>query len=227
MFEAAQNPDVDALVLFAPALAITNVARLAPYISLFGRVFPKAAWLGTEPDEAVYRYESMSFSSVAETWKVIGKTQEVAQKTHQLPVFTVVSMQDTTVLTPATLDYMASNTNPLSHTLLYSQRYIAPIPNTTIVSSNLPLEGVLSLSHLGLMIPSTHPWFGRDGTYRNCSHYGDAENPLFAKCKNGERDFYGETTAENERQGVVERIAFNPFYDAMLEQIGAFIKAIN
>ena len=100
---------------------------------------------------------------------------------------------------PGHPDYMANNTNSLSHTLLYSQQQINPIPNTTIVSSNVPDQDVLSVSHLGLMTPPTHPWFGRDGIYRNCSHYASAENPLFVQCKNGARDFYAETTAENEQ----------------------------
>jgi esterase/lipase len=235
VLEAAQNPDIDALVLFAPAIAITDTARFASYISVLGKIFPKAAWLGADPDEAVYRYESMSFSSVAETWKVISTTREaVTQQTRQLPTFSVASMQDTTVLTPAILEYMANNTNPLSHTLLYSQNEnedggfeLYRIPNLTIVSSSIPDRGVLSLSHLGLMTPPSHPWFGRDAVYRNCSHYGTTEDPLFVQCKNGARDFYGETTTENQQQGVVERIAFNPFYDQMLEQIRSFAAAIN
>jgi hypothetical protein len=28
-------------------------------------------------------------------------------------------------------------------------------------------------------------------------------------------------------EGVLERIAFNPYYDAMLEQIGGFTAAVN
>jgi esterase/lipase len=228
VLEAAQNPDIDALILFAPALAITGTARFAPYVSLVGNIFPKAAWLNADPDEAVYRYESMSFFSVAETWKLLKATQDaLQQQTRQLPVFTVASMQDTTVLAPAILDYMASNTNPLSHTLLYSEDEIAAIPSTSIVNSYAPGQGFLSLSHLGLMTPPSHPWFGRDGVYRSCGHYGNTENPLYVQCKNGERDFYGETTQENLMQGVLERIAFNPYYDAMLEQISSFTAAVN
>ena len=228
VLEAAQNPDIDALILFAPALAVTGTARLASYISLLGYIFPKAAWLSADPDEAVYRYESMSFISVAETWKLLKATQDaLQQQTRELPVFTVASMQDGTVLTQAILDYMATNTNPLSHTLLYSEEQIAAIPNTTIVNSYTPDQGVVSLSHLGLMTPPSHPWFGRDGVYRSCGHYGNAENPLYVQCKNGARDLYGETTQRNLMEGLIERIAFNPYYDAMLKQISGFTAAVD
>ncbi|MES2625116.1 MAG: alpha/beta fold hydrolase [Pseudomonadota bacterium] len=228
LLEGTQNPEVDALILFAPALAVTDTARFAGSVSLLGKIFPKAGWLDADKDDAVYRYESMSFSSVAETWALIGVMQEaIKQSPRQLPVFTVASMQDSTVLTPAILDYMASNTNPLSHTLLYSQEEIAAIPNTTIVVSKSLDQGILSLSHLGLMTPPTHPWFGRDGVYRSCGHYGNEENPRFVQCKNGERDFYGETTPGNIEEGVLERIAFNPYYDVMIEQISSFAAAVN
>jgi alpha-beta hydrolase superfamily lysophospholipase len=234
VLEAARNPDIDALVLFAPAIAITDTARFARYISVLGKIFPKAGWLGTDPDEAVYRYESMSFSSVAETWKVINTTREaVTQQTRQLPTFTVASMQDTTVSIPAILDYMANNTSPLSRTILYSRNEnedggleLDRIPNLTTISSYMPDQKILSLSHLGLMTPPSHPWFGRDAVYRNCSHYGE-EDARYAQCKNGARDFYAETTPENTQAGVVERIMFNPFYDQMLEQIRSFAAAIN
>ena len=60
--------------------------------------------------------------------------------------------------------------------------------------------------------------------YRNCAHYGDAQNPLYVQCKSGRRAFYGEVTADNLSQGVLERIAFNPFYDEMLAGMQEFLR---
>ena len=227
LLEAERNSDVEALILFAPALAITPAARFAQTVALIGKVFPKAAWLAVEPDATSYRYESYPFTAVAETYSLIQATQDALNSsTRQVPVFTVASMQDNTVQPQAILDYMATNTNPHSHTLLYSQHSHQATGKITVINSNGPQLGVSSVSHLGLMIPPTDPIFGREGDYKNCSHYGDAENPLYVKCKNGKRDYYGETTAENLKIGVIERIAFNPYYDAMLVSIGAFIDKI-
>jgi esterase/lipase len=227
MLEAARNSDIDALVLFAPALGITPAAKYARYITLLGKAFRGAAWYEVRPDEAVYRYESITFVSAAETYALIEATRaELAAQQRQLPVFMVASMQDNTVSTPEILAYMEHNAHPASHTLLYSQYRYTGDEHTEVVISNAPAQRVLSVSHLGLMTPPAHPHYGRGGEYRNCGHYGNSENPLFVQCKSGRRAFYGEATEDNLSQGVLERIAFNPFYDDMLVSMDAFLRSL-
>lgn len=226
LLEAARNPEIDALILFAPALGITPAAKYARYVRLVGKVFNGAAWYEVRPDDAVYRYESLTFHSAAEMFALIGATKEaLAEAQRDLPVFTVASMQDNTVSAQEILDYMESNTHPASHTLLYSQYPYRGDERTEVVISNAPVQRVLSVSHLGLMTPPSDPHYGRAGRYRNCGHYGDQENPQYVQCKSGRRAFYGEATADNLAQGLLERIAFNPFYDAMLESMADFLRS--
>lgn len=226
LLEAARNPGIDALVLFAPALGITPAAKYAQYINVLGAVFDGAAWYEVRSDEAVYRYESITFASAAETYALIEATKaELATQQRQVPVFMVASMQDNTVSTPEILAYMATNTHPASHTLLYTQYPYTGSERTDVVISNAPAQRVLSVSHLGLMTPPAHPHYGRGGEYRNCGHYGDTENPLYVQCKSGRRAFYGEATEDNLSQGVLERIAFNPFYDDLLVSMEEFFRS--
>ncbi|MGV3591124.1 MAG: alpha/beta hydrolase [Gammaproteobacteria bacterium] len=225
LLEAARNPDIDALILFAPALGITPAAKYARYVQLVGKLFKRAAWYEVRPDDAVYRYESLTFHSAAEMFALIEATMEALAETRRdLPVFTVASMQDSTVSTQRILDYMEGNTHPASHTLLYSQYPYRGDERTEVVISNAPVQRVLSVSHLGLMTPPSDPYYGRAGRYRNCGHYGDQENPLYVQCKSGRRAFYGEATPDNLAQGLLERIAFNPFYDAMLVSMQDFLQ---
>lgn len=225
LLEQARNPDIDALVLFAPALGITPAAKYAKYVALVGKVFGRAAWYEVRPDEAIYRYESITFGSGAETLALIEATRaELAAQQRQVPVFMVASMQDNTVSTPEILAYMANNTHPASRTLLYSQYPYDAGEGTDVVISNLPAQRVLSVSHLGLMTPPSHPHYGRGGSYRNCGHYGEPENELYVQCKSGRRAFYGEATEDNLSQGLLERIAFNPFYDDMLASMKDFLQ---
>jgi esterase/lipase len=228
LLEAARNPDVSAMILFAPALGITPAAKYARYIALLGKGFAGAAWYEVRSDEAVYRYESITFVSAAETYALIEATKaELATQRRQVPIFMVASLQDNTVSTPAILAYMDANTDPRSRILLYSQYpYAANDDKTRVVISNAPEQQVLSVSHLGLMTPGAHPHYGRGGAYRNCGHYGDTENPLFVQCKSGRRAFYGEATADNLSQGTLERIAFNPFYAEMLVAMEEFLRSV-
>jgi len=195
---------------------------------MLGKLFPGAAWLDVEDDGAVYRYESFTYHAGAETWALIQEVEKVmGGDPLGIPVFAVASVQDNTVSTQAILDFMRAESHPVSHTLLYSQHAVPPYPNTSIYDSNAPEQGVLSLSHLGLMTPPTHPHYGRDGAYRNCDAYYGSAPDSFARCKAGMRDFYGEITPENLAAGVIERIAFNPFYDDLLEEIELFIEQVS
>lgn len=228
LLEAAANPQVEALVLFAPALGITDAARYARYIVPFGYLFPKAAWVSIAADDAIYRYDSLTFKAAQEMQALIDALQKAdATRLQSLPVFTVASMEDSTVKTPATLDFMAGNTHAASFTLLYSQQALQNPARGRVVSAADRSQGILSLGHLGLMTPPDHPWYGRDGGYRMCGHYGAADNLSFQRCKNGEREWYGEATAENRQQGLLERIAFNPYYEDMLEALGQFVDRVS
>lgn len=227
LLEAAHNPDVDGLILFAPALAITDAARYARYIVPLGRLFPGAGWVSVEEESAQLRYESLTFTAAAEMQGLIDALGAVdSTRLETLPVFTVASMEDTTVKTPAILDFMARNRHPLSHTILYSQFPQEARARVTVVPATDRANGILSLSHLGLALPPDDPWFGRDGRYRSCGHYGNAGNPDFVRCRNGERDWYGETTPGNRESGLLERTAFNPRFDDMLQALERFTQSV-
>lgn len=224
ILEATRNPDVDALILFAPALGITEAARIARFIVPLGELFPGAAWVDVSEDAAVYRYESLTFSAAEQSWALLQEVSAAENaRVRELPVFTVASMEDDRVSTPAILEFMQRNSNPRSLTLLYSQHGHSGSERIKVVPARDDDAGVLGVGHLGLMIPPANPWYGRDGSYRSCGHYGSDANPDFVACKNGERDWYGETTPENLQAGILERIAFNPYYESMLQEIQTFV----
>lgn len=228
ILEAVRNPDIDSLILFAPAMEVDGASKYARVISWLGRLFPGAAWFELEPEEGIYRYESFPFTAAAETWDLIQQTTTaLTAKPLTIPVFTVASAQDTTVHVQATFDFMQALSDPRSFTLLYSQFDLPPYSRSRIVNSFVPEQGILSLGHLGLMTPPEHPHYGVNGNYHYCGQYFGQDNDYYARCKAGERDFYGEGTEANQARGVIERIAFNPFYDDMLEELDFFIQQIN
>ena len=228
VLEAAENSDIDSLVLFGPAMEVDGAGKYARAVSQLGRLMPTAAWFELEPEDAVYRYESFPYFAAAETWDLVETTQEALSKeTLSIPVFTVASAQDTTVVAQATLDFMQDLENINSHMVLYSQYELPSYNQTSIINSSLPEQGIVSLGHLGLMTPPDHPHYGRGGDYHYCGQYYGEENDYFARCKSGNADFLGEATVENRARGVIERIAFNPFYDELLEELDLFIQQIN
>jgi esterase/lipase len=227
VLEAARNPEVDALILFAPALKVDEASRYAGYIQYLGRFFPAASWFEMEPEDGVYRYESFPFSAAADTWDLIQETNKtLGQNPLDIPIMTIASAEDTTVDVQTTFEFMQGQEHPASFTLLYSQYTLPSYLGTSVQNSNVPEQGILSLSHLGLMTPPEHPHYGVNGDYHYCSQYFGLPNADFEQCKAGQRDFYGEITEANMGQGIIERIAFNPFYDELLREIDLFLEQV-
>ena len=227
LYEAATNPAVQGLVLFAPAMEITPAAKYAWLFTFIGRFLPKAAWYELREDLSAYRYESITFSGADETYKLVKATQSALEnKPLTIPVFMVASYEDNTVRTDTIMDFMAQQKHPASRTLVYSQIPRPSSKKVKVVVSHEEEEGVLSLSHLGLMLPASHLEYGRNGAYKSCGHYYK-DKGLLEACRNGERNFLGEVTAENLlRAKVVERIAFNPFYDDLLMELDQFFESV-
>lgn len=226
-YEAAINPQVKGLVLFSPGMQITPAAKYAKYLSWLGWIFPKAAWFEVRDDLSRYRYESVPFSAARESFELIMATDRVLRPSAlAIPILTVASVEDNTVNTDATLAFMAKQTHPASKTILYSQHPIPSSAKVKVVNSAAPKQGVLSVSHLGIMLPASHAEYGRDGAYRYCGHYFNSPDK-WAMCKEGKRDYYGEVTPENLKQGLIERIAFNPFYEELLDDLDEFIAGLD
>lgn len=227
ILEAAGNAGVDGLMLFAPALD----TRLGSWQSLAGTALgwlvPGARWAEVLPAVSPYRYESRPHRLTGETSALIGALEAaLPTRPFEVPVFTVASLEDETVSTAAILNYMAQRAHPLSHTLLFSRHQATALPAMTVYRTYFPDETVLSLSHLGLMVPLHDPEFGWRGTGRSCGHYYRADPASYAQCMAGERAYLGEITEENLQEGVLERIGFNPFYFDMLQALDVFIAPV-
>lgn len=225
LYEAAINPKVKGLILFTPGMQITPAAKYASYFIWLGKLFPKAAWFEVRNDLSLYRYESITFSAAHESYKLIRATNKALKsKALSIPVFTVASVEDNTVDTDVILTFMEKQLHPASRTLLFSQFPIPAADRVKVVLSSDEKRGILSVSHLGIMLPDSHPEYGRDGAYKSCGHYFN-EPEKFARCNSGLSDFYGEVSATNLQKGLIERIAFNPYYEALIETLDEFLSA--
>jgi esterase/lipase len=224
--EAATNADIDGLLLFAPQLdAPLSAAWTA---GVFGWLIPGARWAEVVPAYTAYRYESRPWRLDTEVSGLVAATMAaLPARAVEIPVFTIASQEDTTVSTPAILAYMAERVHPLSATLLYAGE---PIPEAQAGRKIFPAfrerAGILSLSHLGLMLPLEDAEFGLHGLSRDCGHYYHANREAYLTCMAGERQFLGEISPEHLAKGVVERVEFNPFFYDLWRDLDRFFAPV-
>jgi esterase/lipase len=226
---ALVHPDsLAALFLFSPCLQVkSSGARWAGLVGLF------RTWLDTNNDRDYAKYESFPFNAAVQ---IIALTDRIRKSTElhpgglALPIFTALSWEDETVDSAFTVDFFQKRlSNPANRLLLYSGERTPPVfpdPRITVVSSFLPGRKILDLSHLALTLPAEDPHYGSAGDYRNCLHY-PAASVEFADCAAGRAKWLGERTAANLKNGLLQRLTWNPRYTLQNDELDHFIFALD
>jgi alpha-beta hydrolase superfamily lysophospholipase len=243
---ALEGAPLAALILISPAIALSPLAGISGWHRALTRVWPRAAWYELRADRDPFRYESLPHNAVYQVreltrWnRLRWERQPLAQ-----PMLVLQSEEDATVEAEATLRFFRAHQHAASRMVLYAR---AEAPDEVELDTEgdarivrvraddpalrAPGPPVLSFSHLALPYPPGHPHYGRLGSYRNCLHYDDGSNEAARRICRDERLFaaspaaaYGEKTLVG--QGlVVRRLTWNPHFDGMATEIGAFLQRV-
>jgi esterase/lipase len=224
---------VRGLLLFSPALKITSRAALAKLYTLYSWFMPSAKWVDIKPDNDCYKYESLTKNAVYQTYLLIKNlTTQLKVHTIKIPVFTAASVDDVTVDTSATIQFMASATHSNSHLVLYGndlekQPKNFPPGKFEWVNSAVPEKKLLSSAHTAIVLPPEDTHYGLDGSYSNCHHYFPHDMEKYNAClKNVGTVAQGEITPENLHSGVMKRLMFNPNFALLKISMQKFIEGL-
>ena len=227
LFQASRDNRVKGVFTFSPAMKISSLSMFTGFIHVLGRIYEPLRWMKIMPDEDYFKYQSFPYNAAWQIYQLIKMTEEsITDKGIAVPVFTVASVQDSTIEVEATVDLIKALKNKKNRMLLYSQYPRSEPAPVKVVNSYFPEKRQLSLAHTGLSIPIDDPHYGEDGAYRNCSHYYDKSDEDYLSCKRDEVIFVGETTAENLKQGVMRRATYNFLYREMLDELDNFINSL-
>ncbi len=213
---------VRGLFLFSPALKITPRAALANLHKLYSWLIPFAKWVDIKPDSDLYKYESLTKNAVYETHLLIkNMNAQLKSQAINLPVFAAASVDDVTVDTPATVQFIARLPHPNRHLVLYGNDLDKkpssfPAEKLEWVNSEFPEQKILSSAHTAIMLPPGDMHYGAKGSYSNCHHYYPSDMEKYEMCsKHPQRMLQGEITPENIKLGVMRRLMFNPNFELL------------
>jgi esterase/lipase len=224
---------VRGLWLFSPALEITSRAALANLHKLYSWLIPSAKWVDIKPDNDCYKYESLTKNAVYQTYLLIKNLNaQLKSQPLNIPVFTAASVDDATVNTSATIQFMASASHPNSHLVLYGNDLEKkpknfPTEKLEWANSVFPEKKILSSAHTAIVLPPEDPHYGAKGSYSNCHHYYPEDMEKYEMClKHPQRMLQGEITPENLQAGVVRRLMFNPNFELLKISMQKFIGSL-
>ncbi|TPH15636.1 alpha/beta hydrolase [Litorilituus lipolyticus] len=229
------------LFMWSPASkAKSDMAWLAQYVDYI----PFVDWIDLSMDADFAKYESFPYNAAAQVHslmsRIVGENASSKRKMHDIPLFLVASEHDQTIETKQTFvlvdewqqGKVSANDDP-SRFVFYGDKDSIPeaiqqsisVINPTCETNPL-CEKIVDIAHTATTNSPENPHYGVLGQYRNCEHY-IKDIALFSACKTNEGVVKGELTEENLANiKVMQRLTYNPHYQAMLTSLKGFIAAI-
>lgn len=228
IYQALHHRAIKALLLFSPALKVRRLAALACPLSRLGRLWERFNWLDLQPDDDNFKYESLSNRAICEAYRLIKALRRLnARSRLRTPVFVAASDNDATVDGRAVLDWFGKLEGVPKRMLYYSTEAREVPQGVKLVQSHLPQHNIRNFSHTALLHAPANPDYGANGSYRFCTHYYFFDQEKYRRCKAGQEDCLGEIFDPTLDCDVVRRLTWNPCYDDMLEEIRAFLTALD
>lgn len=233
VYQSLGDQRVRGLFLFSPALKISLLAALADLHKIYSWAFPSAKWLNIMPDKDIYKYESFPNNAAAQIYALTRKVHaQLQEQSISIPVFAAASLDDTTVNTSATLEFIAHAGNPSSKLVLYTTETSKapkdiPAGKLELVNSVIPEQKILSSAHTAIVLSPADKHYGIAGNYSNCVHYYPDEMEKYDACNNNPgEDLQGEITKKNLKAGILRRLMYNPNFAALELSMKRFIDSL-
>jgi esterase/lipase len=219
LYLTQQGIALDNLILFAPAIEITNpLFPIIPSINAIGSYIEKYAWLFQHEDNDYAKYQSIATNAAFQTKRLADKI--ITNKARIKPPLMVInSSDDETICPKKAMEFFYQQDNPKNRAIYYTNDEVNFDSKTEIVKSAYPKDNILDLSHTAMTNAPNHPHYGKNGDYKDYLHYEGYNKAI--EC---EREVhYGSTNKANLSKFYLERLHYNPFFEEMMQSILSFL----
>jgi esterase/lipase len=226
-----ENPDdssVSGFIFLSPGFAAAQKSiALAPWLKYLVR------WVSRGADADAAKYDSMPTHAAALFHRLTVKVSDPEEPVLELPVFMVMSGDDTTVDTDYAAEFFCSRVSSSQRRLVW-YRSLATGATPPVSCSGLEIVDVaapqarfVSHSHVAITMPPENEHYGLDGNYTVCSTYLDDPESFSSCSEDDSNTLYGESTLRDDNllyQGkLIRRATFNPYYQDMVSAMACFI----
>ena len=224
------GPELVGLVLLSPELVTAAPPAWLPAAHLYGDLLPAGRWSRLQADGDPVRYESLPRDAELQRARLIAEL-EVQEEPLQLPVYGAISADDAEVDAGAVRDWFCREASGPRRLIWYGSeptpgaecRFVVARPSAVGVD-------IVDFSHVALPIAPGNPRYGVEAAYVDCAHYyWEADTPSWFICMDpGTAAAHfevrrGEITEANLRRYVVRRLTYNPDFEAMVDDLLAFL----
>ena len=220
LLHALQNPDTPlaGLVMLAPVLKIaSSLDFLQGFLLQVGRFWKRFQWFCIEPENDYVKYQSIAMNSGYQVYR-LAQAIWGCQQSLSVPLHTIMTQNDKTVSTQATLRFLQERVQGSQSLLLYTPSNSTNLPFATARPAAYPEKHIRDISHVALPFAPDNSHYGENGDYIHASHI---EVNLLSPTPTE----YGTEilSFSHSKQRPYSRLSFNPDFDFMMQTIMQFI----
>lgn len=219
---AADNPDIAGVVLLAPALQVAN-SWLA-WQSVWVRHVTD--WIDVDPHSISVRYQSMPTDAIAETVLLASETRDQLDSGLNMPVLSFLSTTDLAIDVEEVLSELANLKSTVGNAIVIYGKTDLPTPKDAKIQPVFDRQSkILNHSHVALPFAPDNAVFGRTGSHKACGqNIGIVDKEEAEQCMRNPQNWKGELLSTDSPEFLpLQRLTFNPHFDAMIEEILAFL----
>ena len=228
ILQAFQDPKIDALVLFSPAIRIKRkLAYFSHWHKLISWAYKRAQWGVISQDDDYAKYHSFPVHAATQVARLSKSILSISNSKHlSIPQFIVISADDEIISPQAAINYFQLQPNPHNQLVLYSNQANSKLgPKVTVVPSAMPTKNILNYSHVCLPVAPDHSHYGEDGDFTDLLHYEVWHGKRYKK-PTTKPPYSGAISLHNLRKYNLSRLSYNPQFYPLMEKIDKFLADI-
>ncbi len=236
VINSADIGKVKGLLLFSPAIRIkSKEGFVANWHNITSWYYPKKAWVDILEDKDFAKYESFPKNAADQIYLLT--TEKIDTQSNEKlssPLFVVLSQDDDTVDSDETRKFFDKRADDSSQLIIYkaqSKNADCAFSKANKICERTSLYAdmnVNSFSHTAIPVSPANEHYGKNGSYKSCSHYlGKKEEYEACKSDDKEKFVLGEKSLYKNyfffNSLPVRRLTFNPDYEYMTQLMNKFI----
>lgn len=214
--EALQNPEVEGVLLFAPALEPDNkMVALAPWLKYL------VDWADEDPAENIVKYDSLTMNGAAVYYETSERVMDQLESVlFDKPVFVAVSEADSVIDTGTLIDVFNESFIGRKQLVWFGGEPAQVSTDYRVFPMQLPEYRISNGSHMSLLYQRQNPLYGLGGLQLQCNN-GQGEDAEQA-CRRGEPVWFS-AWGHQEAGKVHARLTWNPYFDEMMQSMLQFM----
>ncbi len=215
------DDSIKGIVTLCPAIKLKTVISIGTHIlNWTKRIIERDYWNKNNVEHDPTKYTTFPMNAPYQVANLADEF-EALNKLHSLttPLFMITSEDDETISGPQCFNYFSKTTNSHNRMIYYTNSEVQPDDSRISIETTYDAtQHILDYSHICIPTSPSNQHYGIHGDYQSIIHYANKEDSTL---------YSGAISRQNLKKYNMQRLSYNPKFEAMCQQIALFLKTLS